>query len=182
MNERAQQMLDMYMSGRTYSDIAHEFKVSRQRVHQIIGDYVDHAHYGQAKKDARAERIESAHRRYLDGESTLEEEAEREGVKVSSLVSAFYDFGLKLSSRHIPSPEHGTAYRYTRGCRCTLCTEAVREKYRERVRRGPPQHGTESAYFNYGCRCDECRSAGSLANRRRRIARLQRKAVRLPND
>lgn len=54
---------------------------------------------------------------------------------------------------------------YKRGCRCTECREANRiRRAQQRASKNPPNHGTESGYFNYGCRCAPCKAAGAKAN------------------
>lgn len=64
------------------------------------------------------------------------------------------------------SAEHGTASRYSQGCRCRDCTwasTAAKREYNARMRskavRGEVEvkHGTASGYVTYGCRCDACR-------------------------
>lgn len=64
-----------------------------------------------------------------------------------------------------PNP-HGTAAKYSAGCRCEDCREAAREAERLRsagnVRTKAP-HGDPQRYRN-GCRCDDC----TLASRRHR--------------
>lgn len=164
-------------------EIAREHGISRQRVHQIIQGSYERGHWGKRKKDALRERRRAAHARIVAGESTLAEEAEKEGVKAITLGSFFYELGLRLTP---PSPEHGTAYRYTRGCRCPECTQAIKERrvrWREsRKSREPPVHGTETAYKNWGCRCDACKVAGSESNRRTRLARQERQLLNLPEN
>ena len=183
MNERGRAMAAMYAEGYTLREIADKHHISRQRVHQIIQSSYERGHWGQRQKDARRERRLAAHARIVSGESTLAEEAEKEGMTIASLRSSFYDLGLRLTP---PSPEHGTGYRYRRGCHCDLCTEAMRTqqvRWREdRHGREPPQHGTESSYKNWGCRCDPCKAAGSVSNRRGRLARQQRQALRVPEN
>lgn len=73
---------------------------------------------------------------------------------------------------------HGTRPRYLIGCRCEPCTRSQREYQRTLKGRTPPRHGTVSAYMNYGCRCDHCKEAGSVANRNNRVLRLARSAAR----
>lgn len=183
MNERGQAMAAKYAEGYTMDEIAREHGVSRQRVHQIIQNSYERGHWGKRKKDALRERRRAAHARIVAGESTLDEEAEKEGVTTTTLQTFFYELGLRLTP---PSPRHGTAYRYSRGCRCPECTEAIREQrehWREsRKNREPPEHGTESGYKNWGCRCDACKAAGSESNRRWRLARQQRKLLNLPEN
>lgn len=182
MNERGKTMAAAYAEGYTMDEIAREHGISRQRVHQIIQGSYERGHWGKRKKDELRERRLAAHARIVAGESTLEEEAEREGVKVVTLRGFFYELGLRLTQ---PSPEHGTPYRYVRGCRCPECTEAIRARrvqWREgRKGREPPEHG-ESGYKNWGCRCDVCKAAGSASNRRWRLARQRRDLLILPEN
>jgi hypothetical protein len=59
--------------------------------------------------------------------------------------------------------DHGTVLAYGRGCRCDACCEAIVERGRQLG----VEHGKESTYRNYRCRCAACRAATN-ANRRRR--------------
>lgn len=183
MNERGKAMAAMYAEGYTMGEIANEYGISRQRVHQIIQGSYERGHWGRRKKDARRERLLAAHARIMAGESTLHEEAEREGRTSDGLRSSFYELGLRLTP---PSPEHGTGYRYRCGCRCEECTRAMREQrvyWREsRKSREPPEHGTESAYKNWGCRCDLCKAAGSESNRRWRLSHQRRQLLQVPEN
>lgn len=59
---------------------------------------------------------------------------------------------------------------YEKGCRCSDC---VRDRQRvdlinkkKRYSREPPEHGTPNAYWNYGCRCFECKKAAVGHNRK----------------
>lgn len=183
MNERGRAMAAMYAEGHTLDDIAREYGISRQRVQQIIAGTYERAHWGKRKQDARVERRRAAHARIVAGESTVEAEAQAEGIEPISLLSSFYELGLRLTPL---SPEHGTAYRYNRGCRCADCTQAIKEQRlrakESRYGREPPAHGTESAYKNWGCRCDACKVAGAESNRRSRLARQRRALLALPGD
>lgn len=71
--------------------------------------------------------------------------------------------------------KHG-AVGYERGCRCTVCIEDRRRLWeknkQERYSSEPPEHGTTSAYWNWGCRCDLCSVVGSSENRLRRFKNL----------
>lgn len=162
---RRQIMLDMYLKEElTLEEIGDEFGISRQRVGQIIGPQREKSHYGRKRQEERRRRIEEAHANVLN-ESTVAQEAERLGVKRESLYAAFARQGLKLAPEQ---REHGTYYRYRKGCRCTECVDAAKEEKLQRFIRGPSIHGTESAYQNYGCRCRPCRNAARAARRRRR--------------
>lgn len=65
---------------------------------------------------------------------------------------------------------HGTEYRYTRGCRCDACRAASAAA--RRIRRLTPNVAVHGAYgYANGCRCDACRTgnnARSSANRAKR--------------
>lgn len=69
---------------------------------------------------------------------------------------------------------HGKPAGYRKGCRCEPCTVAWRQKCtRERQARfareldpEDPRHGTTNFYSNYGCRCDKCTDAQSVADPR----------------
>lgn len=179
MNERKARMIELYADGYTLGDIAREYGISRQRVHQIIQGSYDTAHYGARRKAKREGEIFRSYELILAGDSTIQAEAERLGIKQNTLRGQFSEWGWRLTP---PSPEHGTAYRYKRGCRCEECKAATRELKRKMKLRGPPQHGTESGYKNYGCRCEECKAAGAENNRRNRLARRERSTLVLPAD
>lgn len=65
----------------------------------------------------------------------------------------------------------GTRAAYARGCRCDPCQEAMREynrrKYLARLAKGPSRlvHGTAGGYRSYGCRCEDCTAASTIAHR-----------------
>lgn len=166
-----------HVEGLSMTEIGKQFGITRQRVHQIIGNAGDQAHYGQAKKDSRIEQLEAAYKQIMSGGS-VEEEAEKLGMKSESLRMALKRIGIPLPV--YIAPAHGTHYRYSRGCRCDECKESAREERRQRYERGPKIHGTASAYFNYGCRCDECKKAGAIQNRVTRLKRIQRLKERMP--
>lgn len=80
------------------------------------------------------------------------------------------------------SAEHGgSGAMYNRGCRCEPCKARHRERMTEGNKRRWAQrvtgangdwfaasvldHGTSSAYTNWGCRCDPCRGAATRRNR-----------------
>ena len=58
---------------------------------------------------------------------------------------------------------------------CADCRAAQNAYRRDLSRRGLPdgdhRHGTNLGYRNYGCRCDSCKQAGAIENRRQREAR-----------
>lgn len=75
--------------------------------------------------------------------------------------------------------KHGTANANRRGCGCEECVEAYRAYQRDcmrklKKRKRPPTHGTASAYWNHGCRCDLCKLAGSMENKLARLRVKQR--------
>lgn len=67
---------------------------------------------------------------------------------------------------------HGTNYRYKKGCRCTQCKTAHAEstqKERKRLRKSPERlakrlHGIYSTYAA-GCRCNSCKTANTSYSR-----------------
>jgi Sigma-70, region 4 len=179
MNERSQRMADMYAQGYTLREVGDAFGVTGERVRQLIKGSYGKPHRGRRKQEERVRKLQAAHARILAKETTLQEEAVDLGLAPDSLAGAFYELGLKFAPA---SPLHGTPYRYGRGCRCEKCSKAVRQQRLRRYQQEPPQHGTESAYSNWGCRCDPCRAAGSKANRRHRLARLERESRLLPAD
>jgi len=77
---------------------------------------------------------------------------------------------------------HGDHRTYSKGCRCTPCREANREKCAERRANWSSDpaaadragHGNASTYKNYGCRCDLCSQANSEAVREYRSRRGRR--------
>lgn len=86
---------------------------------------------------------------------------------------------------------HGKPAGYRKGCRCEPCTVAWREKCtRERQARfareldpDDHRHGTTNFYSNYGCRCDKCTDAQSVADPRiRHNARGTRPHSRRPRQ
>lgn len=75
---------------------------------------------------------------------------------------------------------HGTYSRYTQGCRCDECREAVRLYSRRRrggvswaeyvaAQRARVKHGTCQMYKKYRCRCDECRAWATARRARSRV-------------
>jgi len=47
-------------------------------------------------------------------------------------------------------------------------SDYVREYRAKRRQRPDVPHGTDNAYINWGCRCDQCREAHTLARRAER--------------
>lgn len=162
---RSDLMLRMYLDeGYTMSQIGDHFGISRQRVHQIIGTQGEDAHYGIRMQQERKERLLQAYERMKDG-STAQAEADRLGITRGSFYVGLNRLGIRLAPE---SPEHGTLYRYRKGCHCEECRAANAAAKRQRYARGPNVHGTASAYQNYGCRCPECKRAARQARRERR--------------
>lgn len=74
--------------------------------------------------------------------------------------------------------EHGTTRRYRQGCHCQPCktanaekSAAQREVYRITAAVDPaavPEHGTLTAYAQWGCRCDPCVEHSRAYDRDRR--------------
>lgn len=181
--ERRLRMEELYHDeGLSMGEIAERFKISRQRVHQIIGETIEKPHYGRASKERRLENLRAAHARIISGESTIDNEAKEMNLQSRSLIDALAEIGLKIPSTREPSPEHGTYYRYQKGCRCAKCQEGRKEKLVLWRKRGPARHGTVSAYRVYACRCDACRRAGSIANKEQRERRKLRDKERMPNE
>ena len=70
---------------------------------------------------------------------------------------------------------HGTLHRYVAGCRCDECRVANNARQRAAVEQRKQHlqdapHGTDGGYGNWGCRCDLCKHAHSVAmsNRKHR--------------
>lgn len=64
--------------------------------------------------------------------------------------------------------EHGTRKRYGQGCRKPCCREAnaaykagQRAEWFAKELPEHIEHGTLTAYSDYGCRCDRCRGANT---------------------
>lgn len=179
-NVHTDEMARMYAEGHSLADIAAKFGVTRQRVHQLIGDTYDAPHRGRLRRERYDSNVLDAYGRIIENVSTLEAEAEKLGIKSHSLRSAFALRKLRLPRKI--SPLHGSYYRYQSGCRCSECKAAAKAYRQTLVERGPPHHGTVSAYRNYGCRCGPCRAAGARANRRDLEKRRERKRQTVPLD
>lgn len=85
---------------------------------------------------------------------------------------------------------HGRYASYVAGCRCGLCTSAMRGYHKQRTARvqmgclGKLVHGTQSTY-TAGCRCDACRIGFIKAKRQLRTRaqmRLQQGWVEIVHD
>lgn len=182
MSDRIQQMIRLYMEdGLSYTEIGERFKLSRQRVHQLIGKHVDSARPARALT-ATVQELAASHARVMRNETTLAQEAQRLGyASESSLRGVMARNGLLFAGR--PKRErdfapHGTAKRYRQECRCDEC-RAANTKYNAALRETgeAPNHGTESGYRNYGCRCVPCSEAARRAAWLRRSSRRRKQRV-----
>ena len=172
MTKRNQTIIEKYLSGKTLQEVGDEYGITRERVRQIVHAQSDERHYGAHKREARDLKIRQAFGRVLQGWTSVEDEAELLGILPDTLRVNFKRRGLKLPRNS--SPTHGTRHRYNQGCRCPECTEVIREYMRGLKKKEAPHHGTASGYMNYGCRCDRCKQAGSIANRINRERRKRR--------
>lgn len=168
-SQRAVEMGLLYSRGLTTQEIADQYGVSRQRVHQLIKPFGLTGHYGKRKQDERVQRLTEACARIRTGESTSVEEAERLGYSsAGTLRGALNELGLRLRDDWAPA-EHGTLRRYRQGCKCDECRRAHREVMHEvRANHVITEHGLATNYVNYGCRCPECKEA----------VRIQRRALK----
>lgn len=67
---------------------------------------------------------------------------------------------------HLPLPAHGLRPRYDLGCRCEKCVGVV-ERIAARAQNAAVRtHGTVAAYKHGKCRCDDCRTAYRVYQRR----------------
>lgn len=78
-----------------------------------------------------------------------------------------------------PSARHGNASTYRRGCRCAECKKAhtarILRMTADRTRRlaedpSLAPHGKRSTYSNWGCRCELCTEANTVACRPYKVA------------
>jgi hypothetical protein len=79
--------------------------------------------------------------------------------------------------------EHGTLRRYQQGCHCQECRAAravesakQRQVYRLAAAIDPnviPEHGTLTAYAQWGCRCEQCASNAREYDRVRRARKRE---------
>lgn len=175
LNDRDEKIVSMYEEGKTFQQIADLTGLTKGRVHQIVDPWVDIRHYGDERRRNRDLKIREAYARIMAGDSTLEVEAETLRVLPDTLAGNFRARDLRLRPKREAKP-HGTRYRYSQGCKCDECMEAMRVEHRKLAGREPRQHGTVSGYVNYHCRCDPCRMAGSVNNRQRRVERMRRLA------
>jgi hypothetical protein len=177
-DERAREMGRLYAEeGQTYEEIGEIYGVTRQRVAQILSPFGFTAHYGKRKRTERAQVLREIHARIQAGETTLAEQGPLLGyADGESLRHAMLAMNLRFPRP--PSPEHGAAWRYNKGCHCPECTEAYRVYVREkRGKREARTHGTPSSYINYGCRCQACREAAARYRRDLKARRRQEQEV-----
>lgn len=87
--------------------------------------------------------------------------------------------GLVTHTPHGTILDHGKPTAYSHGCRCRACREHHRtrmaQNYQNRVEKaaseGLPEtvkHGLVGTYTNWGCRCDVCRGAARIYERKKR--------------
>ena len=182
MDDRVQQMARAYVEqGLSYSQIAAEYGLTRQRVGQLLGPLGLARDREQWSKIAREQKLRAVHRQIMAGEITLDRAAADLGyASGGSLRGALSDLGMRVNFT-LDEPAHGTASRYRSrrfACRCEECRRAHREKCAELKGREPPSHGSYSAYINYGCRCQACKEAHRVALRNRKAAKRRRKKVK----
>lgn len=171
---RAVEMGLLYSRGLTTQEIADQYGISRQRVHQLIKPFGLPGHYGKRKQDERVRRLTQACARIRSGESTSAEEAERLGyANAATLRGTLNELGLRLRDDWKPGA-HGTVLRYRQGCKCDECRRAHRELMNEvRAKHVITEHGLATNYVNYGCRCTECKEAVRLQRRAAKARRRQ---------
>ena len=179
-NERTERMARAYVEdGLSYTQIAEEFGLTKQRVGQLLGPLGLARDHGQRSRAMREQALRAAHGRIMAGRSTLEEEAGELGYNsAGSLRSVLYRMGLRVVHERL-EPAHGTVARYRRRndpCRCDECRRANREKLRELQGQEPPHHGY-SGYINYGCRCQVCSEEHRTTIRARRVTKRRKKEV-----
>lgn len=181
-DDRVNAMARAYVEqGLSYSQIAEEYGLSRQRVGQLLGPLGLAQERGPREKVAREQKLRAAHARIEAGETTLKQEADALGyASTESMRSVLYNLDLRITDKR-PEPPHGTISRYRRRvdpCRCEECRRANREYVASLKHRGgePPSHGY-SGYVNYGCRCQICTTANRVQCRAQRAARRREKEV-----
>lgn len=170
-----QQMARMLVEqGMSYGEVGREFGITRQAVHARIKNAGLVVQTGKRRAKDRAaylRGLQQSHARVLSGKSTPTEEAKKLGYKdYRSYRNALLANGMSYS-RPQELLGHGTSASYARGCTCVLCRRANRDRKRRLIGREPPNHGTESGYTNYGCRCRPCTKAATAATNERRMNR-----------
>jgi AraC-like DNA-binding protein len=178
-NARAIEIARLYAEeGLTYAQIGERYGISRQRVEQILRPFGIPAHWGKANRTAREQRLREAFDSVREGRETMKEAAERLGyASRDSLWAAMAELGLDVPRRQPAA--HGGARRYQMGCKCDACMEGMRARARARRGQEPREHGTNSSYTNYSCRCQACTEAATIY---RRGLRARRKQQRQPVD
>lgn len=172
MSDRQTEMARLHVEqGLTYQEIANMHGITRQRVSQILGP-LQLKHPPRGYQPGEIEEIEE---RLRSGESTLKEEAARLGKDPETLRTALWRRGYKDFPRRMA--EHGTVARYSRGCHCEQCRAANRRKTSSYLGKEPPNHGTNSGYSNYQCKCQPCLEAGRAYQRKRRRLKRNRREV-----
>lgn len=173
---RAPEIAERIAKGETLQSIGDHFGVTRERVRQIAAAAGITTRPIDVRREAQRKRWQSM----IDQGASRSDIATSEGIRPNSVSIRARELGLDTSAwRHKAAPLHGTPSRYSRGCRCELCSQANASRAAEMRQRGlpapdDPRHGTRSGYINWGCRCEACRRAGSEANRAYRARRVAR--------
>ena len=181
-DERLQSMARAYVErGLSYSQIAEEYDLTRQRVGQLLKPLGLARERESVSKVIREQRLRAIHKRITAGDVTLEGAAAELGYSSGqSLRHALYTLGMRVVTE-LAVPPHGTSSRYRSRrfpCRCEECRRANRERCAELKGQEPPHHGTYSGYINYGCRCKACKEAHRLTVRARKTAKRRREEVK----
>jgi hypothetical protein len=161
----------------TYQEIGDAFGITRQAVYWRLkkaglkpGSQAKH------RKASLIARLSEAHARIMSREATVAEEAERLGYTQSGMRSVMLRNGMPIRVPQ-PEPEHGTRARYQKGCKCDECKRSHADHQASLRGLEPPNHGTESGYINYACRCQPCKEAARAAVRARLAALRQRREI-----
>src|SRR3990172_3962930 len=158
MSKRNDEIVTRYIDdGFSLQDVGKEFGITRERVRQILAHAgITERHQGIHNKLERKSTTQDAYARITEGLITVVEEAERIGIKTTSLYARFHRYQLPSLKKEA---EHGTCYYYRNyRCRCDNCRAAIRAYSQKLKTKEAPHHGTLSGYHNYGCRCDVCRA------------------------
>jgi hypothetical protein len=155
-----EEMLELRKAGLNNLQIGNKFKLSRERIRQIIGN----------------------HRPFIRERLTREREniislrLERKSIKEISKAVCLPEGTIKSLDwlpRLPPAPmRHGTNYCYAnRGCRCLACTAASNLRHQKYVAKKRAdrflglEHGTRTTY-QVGCRCDLCLEISRASQRK----------------